>query len=456
MNRVENPSDGVELGKYLSLVGFISWLTVLSPAFIESDAYRYAGALLYLVALYYYLLKSQTFKLGWMGWLCIGWGLYVLARFLFIYFDTPEHEKGSSEWLYIFPLLFPLFGLALTLYKPQIEKVIATFFIVAILFLLWTTNFPDILAGQPIIPMIQNNRIHGAVACGLIMISAFFWMMHYAPSGPRTSSIASLSIGLAPVIILLCLLNIFGSKSKGVWLAVVFTFPLMYLLAQTYLKKRLSILIGLAVVVVSIGLVVVFWNNIYETAGPTVAAVGTVVEDATSGADLGDVVTTTVGSDETPESMNERVQIWSNAWEIICSAPLVGQGNNWLPMWKSTRYANVGFTLMHNGYLEIAIRHGALGLLVMVVMLGMFLGTVRRAQKRGIISLQALHCYYVCIAFFSITLLSNSNNRLAIGEMFSIMTGAIAFFCHIQLQALDRKAGSADGDTARPATPLAA
>jgi O-antigen ligase len=422
---------GMRPGTIMAILGSLLWIVILSPTLLESDAYRYAALLLSLIATYYFYLYHSRIRIHWIGWLCIAWGVYAAARFLLLYFQAPVHHKGASEWLYIFPIFFPVLGIALAAYRPYVARIIAAYFVIVLVFLLATTNYGHILAGEPVTPLIQKNRIHGAVACGLILISAFFWMMHYTLRRHEAPRLAQLALSTAPVIIVLCLLNIYGSKSKGVWLAIVLCLPLMLILAQRYMRHPAVQLIGLAIVALFVGGIALFWGNLVETAGPTLSAVTGVVRDISTSSDISTLFAQSINSDQTPLSMNERLQLWSNAWEVFSAAPIFGQGNLWLESWKHTRYTGVGYTLMHNGYLEIAIRHGLFGLMVFLVMFVAFLRAVRRACAHGLISRPTLHCYYVANAFFCLTLLSNSNNRLAIGESFALVVGAIAFACII-------------------------
>jgi hypothetical protein len=56
------------------------------------------------------------------------------------------------------------------------------------------------------------------------------------------------------------------------------------------------------------------------------------------------------------------------------------------------------------------------------------------AWRAKLISLSALLAYSMVTLFFLGTILSNSNNRLAIGESFFFVFSAVAFACGIMLK----------------------
>ena len=63
----------------------------------------------------------------------------------------------------------------------------------------------------------------------------------------------------------------------------------------------------------------------------------------------------------------------------------------------------------------------------------------RRAIKRGLITTEAYRFQVVSLVFFFATLLTNSNNRLAIGETFMMTAAAFGFYCFYLIQEQDRE-----------------
>jgi len=422
------------LKRPVAIIGGLLWLLVASPTVLESDAYRYATALLSLIALYYYMKAPIRPRTDWIGWLCMGWAVYVMARFFITFWLTPQHDIGASDWLYAFPFFFPIMGVAFLLYEELMEKIVAAYFGVVLIMLVATQHLREVFAGETIRPLIMNNQIHGAVACGMIVIFTLFWLLHYLTDKSSDRKIARFAYVVSPFIFALCFIAIYGAKSKGVWLALGITLPLLALVTLTYLRLKSGVIIVVAVAALLVAGIYGVRHNLDKTAGPTVSAAFTMVENVFEGHEMGGVVTNAISSTNTPVSMDERLQLWSNSWEVFSSAPLFGWGNRWLEHWAETRYSHVQYTLLHNGYLEILVRYGLFGAAVMSLMLGIFIRAVWRARKAGIIPRAAWHAYILCLFFFSLTLLSNSNNRLAIGESLAFASSAFACWCHMRLK----------------------
>jgi O-antigen ligase len=417
----------------LTLVGCVLWILVASAAFVETDTYRYASAILAIIALVHFLKMENRPRTNWLGWLCMGWGAYVIVRFVAIYLITPGHDLGASDWLFAFPLFFPILGVAFGLYERHLEKIVAAFFAVALFMLAVTTHFRLIFAGETVKPLIMNNQIHGAVACGLILISASFWLLHYMTSPMANRALARFSYVAAPLIIIVCFIAIYGAKSKGVWLALVLTLPIVGLVSLTYLRRKMGVVIVFCAAAMLLAGIYAVRHNLQTTAGPTVNAAIAMLEGVDDGRDLSGLLADTIASTTTPVSMDERLQLWYNAGELIASAPIFGWGNEWLERWHHTRYAQVQYTLLHDGYLEILVRFGLFGALVMTAILAGLAGSVWKACRSGIIPRAAFHAYALGLLFFAFTLLSNSNNRLAIGESLALLSSAFACWCNMRL-----------------------
>jgi O-antigen ligase len=135
-----------------------------------------------------------------------------------------------------------------------------------------------------------------------------------------------------------------------------------------------------------------------------------------------------------PFSFNERLMLWMNALEIITAHPVFGAGIGWQRIWATTAYAAVPYNLMHNGYVEIAIRYGLSGIAFFVWLYATFAWWILRAWRQRLIEAAAAKTWLFSLVFFALTLLTNSNNRLAIGESFILITAAVAFGTYYLLQ----------------------
>lgn len=420
----------------LKVFGSLLWLLAVSAFLVESDTYRYASALLAFIALFYYIKEPARPKTNWLGWLCICWGAYVIARFGFLFATTAQHDLGGSDWLYAFPIFFPILGVAFALYEAEMEKIIAAFFGVALVFLAITVSFhlSEIATGVAVRPLIMNNQIHGAVACGMIVVATIFWLLHYLTSPASSGRFTRFAYVVSPLVLLLCFVAIYGAKSKGVWLAMTITLPVLAVITMRYVRLRAGAVAIAGVALILIVGIYAVRHNLDQTVGPTVQAALSMAGGVADGQDVGHTITQTIQSNATPGSMDERLQLWSNGWEVFSSAPILGWGNEWLDRWHETHYASIPYTLLHNGYLEILVRFGLFGALVMTTILAGLIFSVCKAYRQGVIPRAAMHAYIVCIFFFALTLLSNSNNRLALGESLSLVSSAFACWCNMRLR----------------------
>jgi O-antigen ligase len=408
------------------------WIATSSATLVESYAYRYSGIILVIFGFYQYARGQRKPSVIWGEWLCIGWGCYAISRFFAQYLLQTDHPIGDADLLYVMPLVFPILGFSLFLCWESLEATIAAYFGVALAALLLTTHYAAIFRGETVRPLIQHNQIHGAVSCGLILIAATFWILHYALAAKASKRYQRYAFSVGPIVSLLCLIGIYGAKSKGVWLALACTCPVILLLMAAWLRPRAIALILIAFAVVTAGTLYEISGNLNTTAGPTLAATIALEKKIATGTALGPAVETSIDDPTTPISMDERLQLWANAWEIYSKAPIFGLGNQWIILWTHAHYKGVKYTMMHDGYLEILVRYGVEGVGVFSAMLFAFTREIARATQRGKAPPVALPCYLVMTFFFSLTLLSNSNNRLAIGESFMLLSSAFALACGLR------------------------
>jgi O-antigen ligase len=130
--------------------------------------------------------------------------------------------------------------------------------------------------------------------------------------------------------------------------------------------------------------------------------------------------------------------LWSNAVEVWSHDFILGNGVAWKDLWVAARYRDVGFDLIHNGYLEVAVRYGLVGLAFYGALYLWSVAMARRASARGLIPRQAFNFHVVSLVFFLATIMTNSNNRLAIGESYMLVAAAFGFFCHFACLYQDR------------------
>ncbi|NTG45715.1 O-antigen ligase family protein [Rhizobium rhizogenes] len=425
--------------KIWALLADALWLLVMSASLVESYAYRYAGALLVFLSLFRYARSTPRPSIDWRGWLCIAWGGYALLRYVLQFALQADHPIGDHEVLFLMPLTFPPLAFILFQCWPHLERLIAIHFGLALAILVLHLRLGAIFAGETVIPLIQHNQIHGAVCCGMLFIGAVFWLLYYLTEGADKRPMRFYASIVAPLIGALCLIGIYGAKSKGVWLSLVPVLPVLGFFVMRSLKLRIAApaIICIAALL-ALGIYTVR-DNLYRTAGPTITSTISMLKDASTKEQVGGAVAQTIDSAITPISMNERLQLWSNAWELFSAAPVFGWGSEWLELWPHTHYSHVQYTFMHNGYLEILIRYGLLGAAIFAAMLACFCCSVYRAAYLAIIPKHAMHAFFIILIFFSLTILSNSNNRLASGESLSILTAAFALACQLKIRLQEGK-----------------
>src|SRR5690606_26604553 len=101
-----------------------------------------------------------------------------------------------------------------------------------------------------------------------------------------------------------------------------------------------------------------------------------------------------IQSTDTPFSLRERLELWTNASEVWSSNLLFGAGPEWIDLWKKTTYSSIGYNLMHNGYFEIAIRYGIFGLAFFALLFLDFARVILRAYQAGAIPYSLLQAWF--------------------------------------------------------------
>jgi O-antigen ligase len=418
---------------YPDSVLVIFWLVSLSALWIETDAYRVTIGLLALLAFIQYVRETPRLFPAFESWICFGWVAYVVTRFGYQYATLPGNPTGAAEGLYLMPLIFPTFGLAFTKMREagKAEAVVLLFFVISLIFLIIGTDYMGILAGKPVSPMFHNNRIHGGVASGFLFIGAVMWLVHQFENHETPGPYARIALYVAPAVAVFSFVNVIGSWSKGVWVSLMLVLPLLAYAIQSISKK--SAHKGTVWALAAMILLAVFAarHEIWKGAAPTIIAAASLSEKVMAGAEMAPTIEEATVTKAIPFSMKERLMIWSNAAELLAENPVFGSGVDWLRKWRETTYSErVEHTLLHSAYLEIIVRHGLFSVAVFAIILFGYVRYVRLAAEHGLISKSARACFLLMVAYFMLTMLSNSNNRLAIGESFFLLMAAFSLHCY--------------------------
>ena len=423
-------------------------LGLVSAVWVESDLYRYCAPFLLLQALVTFVRSDERPAIGIMGWLCIAWVVYILLRNAAVLVMTPDMAGGSAEGIYLFPLIYPTLGYAFFLNWRRMPATAWGFLMISLIALLASLEPQTMLSGDRAPLLFHGNPIHASVGAGLIALAAICFGLYLARPGPHHRGLRIGGIALCVIVAGLCFLGIAGAFSKGVWLALLGALPVLFAMVFTERTQLRHWLLLTAVMVAAAIPSVLFYPEISALIAPNIATAVAFVAGATGSGDPLAAVDALIASGNVPFSLHERLMIWMNGWEIWRTNLVLGTGIAWEALWETTAYAGVGYHLMHNGYLEVAVRYGLVGLGFYAVLMVWSLRQAFFCRARGLIPSSALVLYVTATAFFALTMLTNSNNRLAIGESFMLVAAGFGFCCFYRLQQAAREANSA-GRTAR-------
>ncbi|MBS9721289.1 O-antigen ligase family protein [Tianweitania sp. BSSL-BM11] len=417
-----------------SIAAVLLCLVTVSAVWIENDAYRYSCGVLIIAALvdYWRMPQASRPSIGWGGVACVVWALYVGLRYAWVFFNVPG-KHGSAEGIYLFPLIFPTIGYAFFLLRNRLTGLADLFMLISLVMLGITIDLSQVFDGERTPFLFQNNTIHASVSAGLITICALAYAENtYRNRANQNSLEQALRLMLALAVIALCLLGIYGAKSKGVWLALALSVPIQALTSLVHLPRK-QVLVGASMTVLGVAIILFIGSaGIIRELAPVTAS-GLALFDATLLDGVG-AVRTAIAQGSVPFSFNERLMLWMNALEIITAHPIFGAGIGWQRIWVTTTYASVPYNLMHNGYVEIAIRYGLSGLVFFAALYTTFAWWVLRAWQKRLLGSIEVKVWLFGILFFALTLLTNSNNRLAIGESFILITAGFAFYAYYLTQ----------------------
>lgn len=402
-----------------------AWALMASAMVIESDVYRYVAIPMAIYALTRHSTIIKQVSRDWLAILCYLWAAYVLARFVsgIVLFG----EKGASEWLYAFPALFPLLGVAIYAAQRYLFAAATTVLVGGLIALLATLDLQPLIAGQRSAPLFHHNPIHAAVGCAILFISSLFWLLYAAETGRLAGRRKWFALALGISTGLLSLIGVLGAQSKGVWVALAITMAFIAFLSFWFLAGRWRLTILSILVASSAICALLAAPYVDEVAGPTIAASEKALSfswaEGPSGAML-----SSIQDPDTPASMRERLMLWFNALELTEAAPFFGWGNLWLSEWRKTSFASsVSHTLLHNGYLEILVRHGLFGITFLAVFAVTAAVRLQLAHRSGSIATSTTAYLFSISFFFFFTIATNSNNRLALGESFFLLVGGAVF-----------------------------
>ncbi|CAD7041885.1 O-antigen ligase domain-containing protein [Pseudorhizobium halotolerans] len=400
------------------------WVLMASAMLVESDAYRYATLALVALSMIRFRNHVRVLSRDWLAWFCWLWAAYAAIRF--VIGVTVHDARGTSEWLYIFPLFFPALGVAL--YKTRQHLFPAAIVLIAAggLGLLASIDWAALGSGERVFPLFHNNPIHAAIGCGMLLVTSIFLMLYVVETRRYDGWRLAAILGMGFLTVLLSGVGILGAQSKGVWLALGPLAGFMSLAVLAFYGRRLALAV-LAVLLVAMMGIIIAQEDARRVAGPTIEATSELFSFGMGYVDPRDAMRRAVENPDTPASMRERLMLWTNALDTVESSPWFGWGNLWQDRWRQGTYQDTNHRLLHNGYLEILVRHGLFGALVLAIFILASAYRIYEARRQGIISASLMLYLYSLSLFFFITIATNSNNRLALGESYFLLAGAAVF-----------------------------
>ena len=421
--------DDAPRNNLLLVLAAFAILAFVSAVWREADTYRYAGVALAAVAIIRWFRQDLwTYSkplIGGVGYLCVGWSLYVFIRLAIVYFGTGQ--LGSAEGIYLFPFLYATTGFSLLLFVRRPAQLVLWFMILSLVFLAADTGYSDILHGIKPEPWLFNNPIHASVAAGFIFLCTLQFMAHTAQRTDLNNATRIRHLALSAAVLLFALVNIIALRSKGVWLALALALLLLAVMTLARGHRR-ELMVGAGVLAIVAAGVAATYNIFWSTAGDTMIFVKTLVSDALSHGVV-PAFDRAIASDTVPLAARERLMLWADALEVWKRHPIFGAGSAWFTEWQNRTYHPDIYNIFHNGYLEIAVRYGVVGLAFFAFLYIWSSRQVLLAVRAKLVAPAAWPCYISTLVFFAITILSNSNTRLAIGESFMWFAAAFGFYC---------------------------
>lgn len=437
----------------LDVAVLLGMLLLASPVWWETDIYRAGYLGLAFLALAAYVPSRYRIAINWAGYLCYAWSVWVGLRYLYLWHYGGLTSFGSSEGIYLMPFFYITLGYAMLVWRHLLWPAACLFMAISFGLAALTVDLRNAFDGDFHEFFFTNNRIHASVGGGFVILCAINFVAYVVRAVPDRRMRLFWGV-LGAITMALCIIGLFGAKSKGVWAAVAIAFAVQILLALRGSVgkgsiRRGSIAAVFALLFACTAFVWMFHDQFWRTLEPSLEGLTRVLIDAAFADDPVASVRGAIESHTLPVGTNARLMLWYNAVEIWSRDWLLGAGIAWSDLFASTRYHDVGFTIVHNGYLEIAMRYGIVGLVFYGIFYAWTVAAALRAVRRGLVAPEAFNLHVAALAFFCATIVTNANNRLAIGEAYMAIAGAFGFYCMIRCQYQDWVAALAATDAAK-------
>lgn len=411
-------------------------MVLISAVWVETDSYRIAALILVLWGIAAYVVVDFRPSIGLMGFACLGWVALVGLRYITVYLSGTVHSLGASEGIYMLPAFYITVGYMMFLYRHILPKLVVAFMVLSLAMVATTIDWLNAFDGEFHPFLFMNNTIHSSVGGGLIILAAVN-VAFYANANIPDRNRRWLIEAIAYLTVVLCFVGLYGAKSKGVWVAIAGAFCVQLILSARLTFRAAAATKSIVLLGAFAGFVWLFAAGNWAAISPSYDSTESIVLEAIATGHPLATLREAIASGTVPPNTNVRLMLWHNAIEVWSKHILIGNGIAWRDLYAQATYKDVGFDIVHNGYLEIGMRYGFVGLVFYAVLYVWTIVMARRAIKRGLIATEAYRFHVVSLAFFFATVLTNSNNRLAIGETFMLTAAAFGFYCFYLLQEQD-------------------
>ena len=270
----------------------------------------------------------------------------------------------------------------------------------------------------------------------LILFSAFFFSVWIFVNEKISFNRKIVGLAISLSNFSMALNGILGANSKGIWLALVGAILFLVfhtIFVQKLNKKNWVLIISFSVLVCSF--ILLMSDRLIAVAGIYIIGFYDFSKEVWAGEGaLLERISIIVQKEELPYNLNVRIQLWLNAIQVWSQNYLLGNGIYWENLWEIDRQFKTGRTLIHNSFLSIAIRFGIVGLGFYGWLFGWSIIQARKCVRHDYINHQLYTFFLMVIILFMLSMLTNSNHRLAIGETLFLLISSFGFCCNYIMQ----------------------
>jgi O-antigen ligase len=369
------------------------------------------GLALMLIAL---LLSSDAWRRLFsqpLVWSCLLVIAYIVYRGIDATWEFPAEQKTltnqTRDWALLFLFFIPAWWLSQSPRRIPVALglVIAGF----------TLGILSELNGETLSQLLQGARsgLHFGVnkpiifgfICSAMILGLIVLGIHQF--NPQLEHSRLKRISLVTLIILAVLFFTQGlviSQSRGVWLAIFFAIPTIFLTLKFTRQSKKQPKVSLLIPLFTLGLVLTLvlalnWNTILQRISTDKQELSSVVTEGLENAPL--------------SASTYRLHLWEFGLNKWLERPFIGWGpgttyalveaeNN--PALRD--YRDVSFDHLHNAYLEVVFQLGLIGIMLTALVCGLMISKIMEAYQKKRISiyfLAFLFSNFVLIAVYSLT-----------------------------------------------------